>query len=66
MYLNKIAYLAKVKGMKHNYLARKCGVSEQTFSRWATNQTQPDLTQAAVLARLLDVKLDDLIEEEDR
>jgi putative transcriptional regulator len=64
MYLNKIAHWAKVKGIKHNYLAKTCGVSEQTFSRWAKNQTQPDLTQAAVLARLLDVRLDDLIEEE--
>jgi putative transcriptional regulator len=64
MYLNRIAYLAKVKGIKHNYLAKACGVSEQTFSRWASNKTQPDLKQSAILARILGVSLDELIEEE--
>jgi putative transcriptional regulator len=65
MFTNKIAYWAQVKGFRHNFLAKECEVSIQTFSRWATNKTQPDLKQAANLARILGISLDELIEEED-
>lgn len=63
MFINKIGYLANLKGIKHKYLAKECGVSIQTFSRWVNNHTQPDLIQSAIIARILNVKLDDLVEE---
>jgi putative transcriptional regulator len=63
MFTNKIAYWAQIKGLKHNFLAKECGVSIQTFSRWVNNKTQPDLKQSATLARILDITLDELIEE---
>lgn len=65
MYINKIGYWASEKGIKHKHLAEKCGVSIQTFSRWVNNKTQPDLKQSAILARILDISLDDLIEKEE-
>lgn len=64
MIVNKIAYWAEKKGMKHNYLAKECGVSVQTFSRWSKNKTQPDLIQSYILSKLLDVPLIDLIEDQ--
>ncbi|PAD67141.1 hypothetical protein CHH83_20585 [Bacillus sp. 7586-K] len=52
-----------MKGIKHKYIAKECGVSIQTFSRWVNNHTQPDLIQSAIIAQILNVKLDDLVEE---
>jgi transcriptional regulator with XRE-family HTH domain len=65
MFKNKIAYWTEKKGIKHKYLAKECGVSSVTFSSWVNNKTQPDLKQSADLARILNIKLDDLIEEEE-
>jgi transcriptional regulator with XRE-family HTH domain len=64
MFINKIGYWAEVKGVKHKHLAKECGVSIQTFSRWVNNKTQPDLKQSALLARILDISMDELVEEE--
>ncbi|MEX3713671.1 helix-turn-helix transcriptional regulator [Cytobacillus horneckiae] len=50
--------------MKHKHIANECGVSIQTFSRWVNNKTQPDLKQSAQIARILDIKIDDLVEED--
>jgi transcriptional regulator with XRE-family HTH domain len=66
MFKNKIGYWAEVKGVKHKYLAKECGVSSVTFSSWVNNKRQPDLKQSADLARILNIKLDDLIEEEEK
>ncbi len=60
MFRNKIAYWAEKKGMKHKYLAKECGVSSVTFSSWVNNKTQPDLKQSFILARILDVSVNDL------
>lgn len=62
MISNKIAYWSDNKGMKHNYLAKQCGVSATTFSNWVTNKTQPNLKQSAMLARIFNISLDDLVE----
>ncbi|AMV11521.1 XRE family transcriptional regulator [Geobacillus thermoleovorans] len=60
---NKISYLLKEKGMKQNHVAKKMGVSEQTFSNWCRNITQPDLLQAYVLAKIIGARMDELIED---
>jgi transcriptional regulator with XRE-family HTH domain len=60
---NKISYLLKEKGLKQNHVAKKMGVSEQTFSNWCRNITQPDLLQAYVLAKIIGVRIDELIED---
>lgn len=65
MFKNKIGFWTKKKGIKHNHLANLCAVSPQTFSSWVKNTTQPDLKQAAIIAKALSVSLDDLIEWED-
>lgn len=61
MFENKIAYWAEVKGVKHKYLAKECGVSSVTFSSWVNNKRQPDLKQSAQLARILGITVDQLI-----
>lgn len=65
MFTNKIGFWADKKGVKHKHIAKECGVSIQTFSRWVNNHTQPDLKQSAVIARTLDISLDELISWEE-
>lgn len=60
MFTNKISYWSDIKGVKHKHLARECGVSIQTFSRWVNNKTQPDLEKAFILSKLLDIQVDQL------
>ncbi len=60
MFKNRISYWADIKGMKHKHLAKECGVSIQTFSRWVNNKTQPDLKQSFILARILNITVDEL------
>jgi transcriptional regulator with XRE-family HTH domain len=65
MFLNKIDYWIKKKGIKKRFIAKECEVSEQTVSSWCANKTQPDLKQSFILARILDVSVDDLGEFSD-
>lgn len=65
MFENKIAYWAELKGRRHKYLAKECGVSVQTFSRWAQNKTQPDLKQSFILARILGISINEMGELKD-
>jgi DNA-directed RNA polymerase alpha subunit len=64
MYKNRIAYWTKEKERVHKRLAEICGVSQQTFSSWIKNKTQPDLIQSAVLSKELNIFIDDLVAEE--
>jgi putative transcriptional regulator len=65
MFTNRIGYWAKMKGVKQNYLAGKCEVSIQTFSRWVNNITQPDLKAAYIIAQSLSITVDQLINKEE-
>jgi transcriptional regulator with XRE-family HTH domain len=62
MICNRIKYWVKERGLIQKYVAKQIGVSNQTFTRWVNNETQPDLIQSPQLARILIIKLDDLIE----
>ncbi len=59
---NKISYWIKERGLIQRHIARKLNVSEQTFSKWCKNITQPDLKQAYLIADIMNLKLDDLCE----
>lgn len=61
MFENKIDYWMEKKGLKNKYIAKICGVSETTFSKWRQNKTQPDLKAADIIARELNISLDQLI-----
>ncbi|USK43707.1 helix-turn-helix domain-containing protein [Cytobacillus oceanisediminis] len=62
MFINKIGFQADRKGVKHKHLANACGVTIQTFSRWVNNKSQPDLKQSWVIARMLNISIDELVE----
>lgn len=61
MFENRIDYWMEEKGLKNKHVARLCGVSETTFSKWRQNKTQPDLEAAAIIAKALSMSVDDLI-----
>lgn len=60
----QIYKLRKKKGLSQEDLASELGVSRQTISNWESNQTAPDLKQAAKLSELFDVSLDELVGKE--
>jgi transcriptional regulator with XRE-family HTH domain len=65
MFENKISYWMEKRGLKNKYIAKLCGVSETTFSKWRQNKTQPDIEVAAIIAEALSITVDQLIYGED-
>lgn len=61
MFENRIDYWMEQKGLKNKHLAKLCKVSEQTFSKWRQNKTQPDLESADIIAKALSIPVDYLI-----
>lgn len=61
MFKNEIDYWMDRKGLKNKHIAKICGVSETTFSKWRQNKTQPDLQYAALIAKTLNISVDKLI-----
>ncbi|MGE8079238.1 helix-turn-helix transcriptional regulator [Peribacillus loiseleuriae] len=58
---NRIDYWMDRQGLKNKHVAKLCEVSEQTFSKWRQNRTQPNLLQGAIIAKELGIRVDDLI-----
>jgi transcriptional regulator with XRE-family HTH domain len=65
MFENKLDYWMEKRGMKNNHIAKLCGVSETTFSKWRKNKTQPDLAAAAIISKALSISIDQLIKGEE-
>jgi transcriptional regulator with XRE-family HTH domain len=61
MFENKIDYWMDVRGLKNKRIAKKCGVTETTFSKWRKNKTQPNIEQADIIANELSITIDQLI-----
>ena len=59
---NKILSLRKGNGLSQEMLADKLKVTRQTISNWELGVTVPDLKQAGELAKIFNVSLDDLID----
>ncbi|MFJ7680348.1 helix-turn-helix transcriptional regulator [Peribacillus sp. NPDC097198] len=62
---NTIDHWMNTRGVKNKHLSKACNVSEQTFSKWRHNKTQPNLSHAAIIAKELGIMVDDLIKKED-
>ena len=59
----KISEVLKNKNMLQKDLAEKLGVSKVTVSYWCNNQTTPSLETLGQIAKILKVKISDLINE---
>lgn len=61
-YPNRLRVILAERQIKNRWLAEQLGKSEMTVSCWSTNKAQPSLEQFIEIAKLLDVKLYDLLE----
>ena len=59
---NRLRVILAERQITNRWLAGQLGKSEMTISRWTTNKAQPSRTQLIEMAKLLNVKLDDLLE----
>ena len=48
-------------GFSQDELAEKIGVSRQTLSKYETGESLPDIERCKLLAEVLDVSLDELV-----
>lgn len=61
--LNKLRVILAEKELSNKWLAERLGKSEFTISRWTTNKMQPSLPQLFEIAKVLNVDVKALIED---
>lgn len=59
----RISEVLKEKSILQKDLAKKLGVSKVTVSYWCNNQTTPSLETLGQIAKVLKVKISDLLNE---
>lgn len=59
--LNRIKVVLAEKGKPNKFLSDNLGVAPTTVSKWVTNTCQPPMETFVKIAKLLDVKLAELI-----
>ncbi|MEE3950779.1 helix-turn-helix transcriptional regulator [Peribacillus frigoritolerans] len=62
---SKIGYYVRSSPYKREFIQKEMNISRATLTNWCSGKTHPDGPQLFRLAKLLDVKVDDLYEEED-
>ena len=62
IYPNRLRVVLADKQITNRWLARKLSVTDMTVSRWTTNKIQPSVSQLIEIAKMLSVRLDDLVE----
>ena len=62
IYPNRLRVVLADKQITNRWLARKLCVTDMTVSRWTTNKIQPSVSQLIEIAKMLSVRLDDLVE----
>lgn len=63
--INRLKVVLVDKGRTNKWLAERLGVAAPTVSKWCTNDAQPSLETLMQIARLLEVKVDDLLRFDD-
>lgn len=63
--LNRIKVILAEKEKTNKWLAKQIGKDQTTISKWCTNSSQPDLESLMKIAKLLNVKLGDLVRFEE-
>lgn len=61
----KLLSLRKEKGLSQEELAEKLEISRQSVSKWERGEAYPDTNNLIKLAKIYDVSLDDLINDEE-
>ena len=61
MMLNRLKAALAEQGRTNRWLSEQLGKSENTVSRWCTNDSQPTMETYLRIADLLDVELTELV-----
>lgn len=64
MYGNKLKQLRKIEGWTQEDVAKKLGVTKQTYSHYENEQRRPSLDTIRELASVYQVNIDDIFSEE--
>ncbi|MCD8287601.1 MAG: helix-turn-helix transcriptional regulator [Porphyromonadaceae bacterium] len=59
--INRIKVVLAEKGLTNKWLAEKLGKDQATISKWVTNTTQPNLKMLLLMAKYLNVEVQDLL-----
>lgn len=61
--INRIKVVLVEKQKTNKWLAFELGINPSTVSKWCTNSSQPDIALLVRIAKLLEVKLDELLDK---
>ena len=59
--INRIKVMLAEKGKTNKWLTEQVGKDPATVSKWCTNAAQPTLETMMLIAKVLDVSLNDLV-----
>lgn len=59
--INRIKVMLVEKGKTNKWLSEQVGKDPATVSKWCTNAAQPTLETMMLIAKVLDVSLNDLV-----
>ena len=64
MFHDNLVQLRIMKSMTQEDIAEKVGVSRQAVAKWESGESVPDLEKSSLLAKTLNVSLDELVNHE--
>ncbi|MEH7484760.1 helix-turn-helix transcriptional regulator [Neobacillus drentensis] len=64
MVYSKIGEIIKQSPFKREYIEKQLGISRNTLSNWCTGRTFPSVPQIIKLSELLNVKFEEMFEDE--
>ena len=62
----KLKEARKESGLSQEQLAEKMSVSRSAIAKWETDKGMPDVNNLKVIAQLLNVSVDDLLDDEEK
>lgn len=60
-HLNRIKVVLAEKDKSNKWLAEQLGKDQATISKWVTNTTQPNLEMLLLIAKVLEVNVNELV-----
>ena len=60
-HLNRIKVVLAEKDKSNKWLVEQLGKDQATISKWVTNTTQPNLEMLLLIAKVLEVNVNDLV-----
>ena len=60
-HLNRIKVVLAEKDKSNKWLAEQLGKHQATISKWVTNTTQPNLEMLLLIAKVLEVNVNELV-----